>query len=92
MLDLSSFATVSKPLQTMNLASRQDDGGFKLYHYDPSMAAAAAFIILFIIASATHCWQMFRTRCWIVVPLVIGGFCMRFVPICDTCTLADLDV
>jgi len=58
----------------MGLTSRQDDGGFKLYHYDPSMAAAAAFIILFIVASTVHCWQMFRTRCWIMVPLVIGGF------------------
>jgi hypothetical protein len=75
MLGLSSFATTSKPLQTMRLTNRQEDGGFKLYHYDPSMAAAAAFIILFIIASAAHCWKMFRTRCWVVVPLVIGGLC-----------------
>jgi hypothetical protein len=92
MLGLSSLAATSKPLQTMGLTSRQDDGGFKLYHYDPSMAAAAAFIILFIVTSTVHCWQMFRTRCWIVVPLVIGGFCKLVFQACDTDTRADFDV
>jgi hypothetical protein len=92
MLGLSYCTAMSKPLHIMDLTSRQDDGGFKLYHYDPSMAAAAAFIILFIIASVIHCWQMFRTRCWIMVPLVIGGFCSLFVLSCDTCTLANFDV
>lgn len=73
----------------MGLTSRQDDGGFKLYHYDPSMAAAAAFIILFVIVSAVHGWKMFHTRCWIMVPLVIGGLRTLFVCICDTLTCAN---
>jgi len=86
---LYSFTTTSKPLRTMGLTSRQDDGGFKLYHYDPSMTAAAAFIILFVIVSAVHCWKMFHTRCWIMVPLVIGGLRTLFVCICDTLTCAN---
>ena len=76
----------------MCLTSRQDDGGFKLYHYDPSMAAAAAFIILFIVASAVFCWQMFRTRFWITLPLVIGGLYKGFVHTCDTHPGTDFDV
>lgn len=54
-----------------------DDGNkFKLYRYDPSMAAAVIFIILFLAVSVLHLYQMIRTRIWIMVPFVIGGFCM----------------
>ena len=49
---------------------------FKLYRYDPSMAAAVVFIILFLIATGLHLYQMLRTRTWILVPFVLGGICM----------------
>lgn len=55
-----------------------DNGGtidFKLYRYNPSMAAAVIFIILFLLVSGLHLYQMVRTRTWILVPFVIGGFC-----------------
>lgn len=48
---------------------------FKLYRYDPSMAAAVLFIILFLLITAIHSYQMFRTRVWIFIPFVIGGYC-----------------
>ncbi|ENI01011.1 hypothetical protein COCC4DRAFT_204740 [Bipolaris maydis ATCC 48331] len=54
-----------------------DNGGtidFKLYRYNPSMAAAVIFIILFLLVSGLHLYQMVRTRTWILVPFVIGGF------------------
>lgn len=54
----------------------QDDGGYKLYHYDPSMAAAVVFVILFSATSVLHGWQMVRSRCNIAIPLVIGGLRM----------------
>ncbi|RYN17532.1 hypothetical protein AA0112_g12025 [Alternaria arborescens] len=46
---------------------------FKLYRYDPSMAAAIVFIVLFLIVTALHFYQMMRTRTWIFVPFVLGG-------------------
>jgi len=48
---------------------------FKLYRYDPSMAAAVIFIILFLLATAVHFYQMLRTRTWIFIPFVLGGAC-----------------
>jgi hypothetical protein len=54
-----------------------DDGSdFKLYRYHPSMAAAVLFIILFLAITAVHSYQMIRTRVWIFIPFVLGGFCM----------------
>ncbi|CAN9332516.1 unnamed protein product [Alternaria alternata] len=46
---------------------------FKLYRYNPSMAAAVIFIILFFLITALHFYQMMRTRTWIFIPFVIGG-------------------
>jgi len=57
----------------MNLMSRRDEGGFQLYHYHPSIAAAAVFVLLFTATTLYHGWQMLRARCWIAIPLVVGG-------------------
>jgi hypothetical protein len=48
---------------------------FKLYRYDPSLAAAVIFIILFLVITAVHSYQLVRTRAWIFIPFVVGGFC-----------------
>ena len=48
---------------------------FKLFRYDPSMAGAVIFFILFLVVSVLHLYQMVRTKTWILVPFVIGGFC-----------------
>ncbi|KAH7090302.1 RTA1 like protein-domain-containing protein [Paraphoma chrysanthemicola] len=53
-----------------------DDGenvDFKLFRYDPSMAAAVIFILLFLFISVLHLYQMVRTRTWIFIPFVLGG-------------------
>ncbi|KAH8700719.1 putative RTM1-like protein [Talaromyces proteolyticus] len=47
---------------------------FKLYRYDPSMAAAVIFVILFLGATAIHTWQLLQTRTWYFIPFVIGGY------------------
>jgi uncharacterized protein YqhQ len=52
---------------------------FVLYRYDPSMAAAVIFIILFLLVSVLHLYQMVRTRTWILTPFVIGGFCISLL-------------
>ncbi|TIA61073.1 RTA1-domain-containing protein [Aureobasidium pullulans] len=48
-------------------------GDFKLYRYDPSMAAAVIFIIAFILITALHFYQMIRTKTYFFIPFVIGG-------------------
>ncbi|KAL1884037.1 hypothetical protein Daus18300_000146 [Diaporthe australafricana] len=70
------------PLQSMLLVrqessttteAQQQGGGFKLYHYDPTVAGAVLFTLLFIGTTAFHCLQLYRSRCWFVFPILIGG-------------------
>jgi hypothetical protein len=56
----------------MELAARQD-GGYKLYHYDPSISAATVFVVLFSVTTIYHTWQAITLRCGIATPLVVGG-------------------
>ncbi|KAI9928007.1 hypothetical protein ASPWEDRAFT_42173 [Aspergillus wentii DTO 134E9] len=51
-----------------------DPSSFQLYRYDPSTAAAVLFVILFIVASGLHTYQLIRTRTWYFIPFVIGGY------------------
>ena len=50
-------------------------GTFILYHYDPSFAAALAFVALFGIVTLGHVAQLVTFRTWYFIPLVIGGMC-----------------
>lgn len=49
---------------------------FRKYFYQPSLAAALVFVILFGIAAIIHFYQMIRTRTWFMIPFVIGALCM----------------
>ncbi|KAF4943116.1 hypothetical protein FSARC_15040 [Fusarium sarcochroum] len=46
--------------------------GFTFYNYDPSLAAAAVFVIIFAVTTFLHMWQMFRYRAWYFIPFLIG--------------------
>ncbi|PNP46119.1 hypothetical protein TGAMA5MH_02154 [Trichoderma gamsii] len=46
---------------------------FKLYHYNPTIGGAVAFVLLFLGTTGFHTYQSFRTRCWFVIPFIIGG-------------------
>ncbi|KAM0282485.1 hypothetical protein ACHAQH_002999 [Verticillium albo-atrum] len=46
---------------------------FVLYHYDPSEIAAIVSVLAFLATTLWHCWQLLRTRIWIMVPIVLGG-------------------
>lgn len=48
---------------------------FRLYHYDPTVAGAVIFVLLFLATTALHFWQLFKSRCWFLLPLAIGGIC-----------------
>jgi hypothetical protein len=53
---------------------------FKLYHYNPSKAAAIVMIVAFAISTLFHTYQLFRKRTWYFIPFVIGGTCMYPLP------------
>ncbi|KAF9700059.1 hypothetical protein EKO04_001575 [Ascochyta lentis] len=48
-------------------------GGYYLWNYVPSIAAAVIFIILFLAMTALISWRMFKTKTWFCVPFAIGG-------------------
>ncbi|KAL0934369.1 RTA1 domain protein [Colletotrichum truncatum] len=46
---------------------------FKLYHYDPTIAGAVIFVLLFLATTILHFWQLVKSKCWFLLPLAIGG-------------------
>jgi hypothetical protein len=56
-----------------------DSFSFKLYRYDPSLAAAIVAVALFTIISFYHVWLMKRHRSWYFTAFIIGGFCKRLL-------------
>ena len=46
---------------------------FKYYRYDPSLAAAIIFMVLFSLTSLFHLYQLIRARTWYFLALVIGA-------------------
>ncbi|PYH78083.1 RTA1-domain-containing protein [Aspergillus uvarum CBS 121591] len=46
---------------------------FAFYRYDPSMAGAVIFTILFAITTIWHVAQLCRTQTWFFIPFVVGG-------------------
>ncbi|MCJ1432537.1 hypothetical protein MMC27_001894 [Xylographa pallens] len=48
---------------------------FEYFRYTPSIPAAATFVALFFLTTALHTYQIARTRTWILLPLVLGGYC-----------------
>jgi hypothetical protein len=62
-------------LFTRQATDDQPYGEFVFYYYEPSMAAAIIFILLFGASSILHSVQMFMTRTWFMIPFLVGGFC-----------------
>jgi hypothetical protein len=48
---------------------------FAYYRYDPSMAGAVLFILLFMATTFYHTFQLLKTRTWLFIPFVVGEFC-----------------
>ncbi|KAF4445454.1 hypothetical protein F53441_10796 [Fusarium austroafricanum] len=47
---------------------------FKLYRYNPSLAAAIVSVAIFAILSVLHVWRLIRVRAYYFTPFVVGGF------------------
>ena len=48
---------------------------YELYRYTPSLAAAVLFIILFILITVYHAYQMAQARAWYFTCFILGGIC-----------------
>ncbi|KAI0897118.1 RTA1-domain-containing protein [Annulohypoxylon nitens] len=46
--------------------------GFKFYHYDPSLAAAVIFALVFGVATLRHIQLLCQNKTWYFIPFVIG--------------------
>lgn len=65
---------LSITMANTTMADQPNAKGFEYYRYDPSMAAAIIFTILFFFTTMIHLYQFVRTRTWIMIPLLVGGF------------------
>lgn len=52
-----------------------NDGAYKLYRYDPSLAAAIVALVIFILLSIAQAYTSVRHRLWFFIPFYIG--CLR---------------
>ncbi len=57
------------------MTDKSYQGGFKLYRYDPNLAANVVFIVLFAVATAGHIFLLIRKKVWYFIPFVIGCCC-----------------
>ena len=57
------------------MSSNGETIDFELYRYTPSLAAAIIFIILFVVISVYHLYQVIRMRSWYFLVFVAGGIC-----------------
>ncbi|EXJ68067.1 uncharacterized protein A1O5_08682 [Cladophialophora psammophila CBS 110553] len=46
---------------------------FKFYHYDPSLAAACVFVVLFGVSTIWHAFLIAKHRTWYFIPCLTGG-------------------
>ncbi|KAK9851440.1 hypothetical protein MYU51_009747 [Penicillium brevicompactum] len=46
---------------------------FQLYRYTPSLPAAVIFIVLFVLTTACHVYQIIKCRAWYFTAFVLGG-------------------
>lgn len=69
---ISSVLEISFSLDSFIMA---DEEFHDFYKYTPSKAAAITFIVLFLISSVIHLFQIIRGRVLFFIPLFIGGIC-----------------
>jgi hypothetical protein len=53
---------------------------FKLYRYDPSLAANVVFVVLFAAVAIGHTVLLTKKRVWYFIPFVIGCICKFGIP------------
>lgn len=49
--------------------------GYTFWTYVPSIAAAAIFLVVFIVLTGLHTWSMARSKTWFCIAFTLGGVC-----------------
>ena len=57
------------------MAGQDYSGGFKLYRYDPNLAANVVFVVLFAFVAAGHIFLLIRKKVWYFISFVLGCTC-----------------
>lgn len=61
--------------------SMDENGPPSRYLYDPSLAAAVIFAVLFGLSTVAHAFQLVRGRTWSFIAFLIGSICRLFTPL-----------
>lgn len=64
------------PNKTVNMVAIPT--GYEFYKYNPSIAGAAVFIVLFFIATAYHGYRAWNYRAKFFIVFVLGGLRQYF--------------
>ncbi|WQF90204.1 Putative RTA-like protein [Colletotrichum destructivum] len=67
------FGHHSSLMMEARASAAQDEPIFKLYHYNPTIAGAIIFVVLFVGTTGFHFYQLSRSRCWFMIPFALGG-------------------
>ena len=51
---------------------------YQLYRYEPSLAAAIVFIVVFACTTVYHSYQLVTSRSWYFIPFALGGVCESY--------------
>lgn len=73
-MDFSPILTFHKQSNLANKTRKMAETA-DLFEYNPSLAAAVIFAVLFGFATFTHAYQLVRTRTWFMLAFLIGGVC-----------------
>jgi len=49
------------------------------YRYDPIATPAIIALVLFLLTTIVHLYQLYRTRAWYMTPMIVGGL-SKFPP------------
>ncbi len=66
--------------EALPIMSSDSEPHFKFYHYDPSLAGACVFAVLFGVATIWHAILITKHRTLYFIPLLIGGICTSSSP------------
>lgn len=56
-----------------------ENATWAFYRFVPSKEANIVFVVLFAITTLLHVLQLWRTRTWYLIPLVVGGVCTLYL-------------
>lgn len=72
------LTTSLDPVYYITMSDSEEYVDFQLYRYEPSVAAAVIFVVLFVLTTLWHLYQLIKSRSWYFIAFVLGGICEFF--------------